>query len=844
MGPLCSTPFIAFLAINHGNNGWSEAWHLLDKDIASARATVAELALARSYLLASGHVIEWAAVRQVGIGPYIEWAAITDPLQPLPQWGTCHADHIGLLWRFQTADGKWANHLFRGVDDADIEDQDWIYRGLQPAAGIVPLAAAPELCTRDNLYEHVISVFREKTCHARKVDPDDPSDPWHVLTAWEDVIFRKVSKRNVGSRYNRVSWEATDWTQSPGFTPCGTVVSVLRSCYYADCRFFSAGPTQSILYYNAQPGAAVFDLQSIFWGHARDKEIANATDPGEDTGPGARSYSLGLSWGSAPGLTPDGTQEQFLGLSIPPWGNDPDTPLIYRIPCDMPAPIPITVDDDPGIIVVSNVTHLTFHEEDFTLEEVAPGWARPRIKWQRSIRDINGWRHMGTATGNRAYVAGLNTNTFNWDFVPTAHLVYTLPLLASAGGRIDKVLFEVIIAGSSDAVCRIGLYQAVSSEDLRPNKLLLGSDDVDCSSVGVKEIDCCLVLKPGILYWLAIQHNDSSVKATIAGQTSIDFYPIWGVPATSLNTSASHGHTAAYAYTAMIDPYPWNFFLAYLVGSPSGPTPKLAVHFESSDLSEDELCTHPVINIVFEITATITTYTPDSASMSPVIELTFEPDIIAVGTVPSSTSMTPEIIFELSPESVMAGTVPDSASMAPAIEFTLETTATTSVITSQTRSPGGYGTLADGDSLWSNGGNIFTADGSYATCTLTTGDDHTDSIVAGDFGFTIPGGATIAGYIARILWKQDNSGALQDQIIELRSGGITVSANKAAGNDIPDPDAVTTWGASNDTWTAALTPADVNAADFQLRVRVSVTVPPTSETVHIDHVEMTVYYAE
>ena len=330
-------PFVAVFFINHPPNGWSMRWTLPDGDIASARATTTLLAEGLSFLLAQNCVVEWASVRQEG-APYIEWAAIDTPLPALAQWGVVDNDRVGLLWRFDSGTGKYINHLFKAVDDDEITDFKWVRApfDIPPGPAVRPPIIA--LATIPELYRYVLALFRDRTCCGKRVNPKDPSNKWWELTPWATVQYRKVSTRAVGSAYRRASWEPRDFTQQPGFTPCGTAVTVLRACYSASCRFFSDGPTQGIRYYWAQPGAAVFPFQSIFWGWARDKDVDvdNLMDPGEFLGPGARTYQLGIALGLAPGIAPDGIEAQFLGQTQSPWGASPITPLIYQIICDFP----------------------------------------------------------------------------------------------------------------------------------------------------------------------------------------------------------------------------------------------------------------------------------------------------------------------------------------------------------------------------------------------------------------------------------------------------------------------------------------------------------------------------
>jgi hypothetical protein len=114
---------------------------------------------------------------------------------------------------------------------------------------------------------------------------------------------------------------------------------------------------------------------------------------------------------------------------------------------------------------------------------------------------------------------------------------------------------------------------------------------------------------------------------------------------------------------------------------------------------------------------------------------------------------------------------------------------------------------------WSNPENITADDGSNATCGPT---NNTQYLVARNFGFAIPAGATIDGVTVRIEASESSSGTdvlaahLQDETGAL-TGGVKTTGNVTTL-------AVHTLGGTADVWGATLTPAIVNDADFGVRI--------------------------
>jgi hypothetical protein len=141
---------------------------------------------------------------------------------------------------------------------------------------------------------------------------------------------------------------------------------------------------------------------------------------------------------------------------------------------------------------------------------------------------------------------------------------------------------------------------------------------------------------------------------------------------------------------------------------------------------------------------------------------------------------------------------------------------------------------------WTNSGNIFTNNGSYATNSIA-GSGTSPNLDATGFGFTIPSDATIAGISARVERKAASSSRISDTDVFLLKAGVAGGTDKAVTGTWGTSDTYRTYGGSTDLWGQTWTPADVNAANFGLRFKAQAT-SGTAVVASMNHMEITVYY--
>ncbi len=139
---------------------------------------------------------------------------------------------------------------------------------------------------------------------------------------------------------------------------------------------------------------------------------------------------------------------------------------------------------------------------------------------------------------------------------------------------------------------------------------------------------------------------------------------------------------------------------------------------------------------------------------------------------------------------------------------------------------------------WSNTAAISTVGANWANA--SPGPATTDYLEATDFGFAVPAGATITGISVQISRAQGNTGNVTDNIVRLLKGGVLSGSDKSTGAGwMRDAFTNMSYGGAADMWGLALTPADVNAADFGVRLSATLT---GSGSALVDYIRIKVNY--
>ena len=162
--------------------------------------------------------------------------------------------------------------------------------------------------------------------------------------------------------------------------------------------------------------------------------------------------------------------------------------------------------------------------------------------------------------------------------------------------------------------------------------------------------------------------------------------------------------------------------------------------------------------------------------------------------------------------------------------------------------PNNPGTMAEDTAVgtrdWFNIDNAKTSDDNYAL-NYAFMEEISHYLKATNFGFSIPGGATIDGILVEVERRREAlTRVMQDEFIKIvKSNGSIGTENKASATYWPYPtDAIASYGGAEDLWSESWSDTDINNANF------GVVIATDSMTDGgdgwVDHIRITVYYTE
>ena len=195
--------------------------------------------------------------------------------------------------------------------------------------------------------------------------------------------------------------------------------------------------------------------------------------------------------------------------------------------------------------------------------------------------------------------------------------------------------------------------------------------------------------------------------------------------------------------------------------------------------------------------------------------------------------------------SATSGNVPAvilNGSSAPAIN---EGTSTTTSAAAPTASSSARVSLLGIDD-WTNTGNTFASDNTYATAVMSA-NEYSNYVVARGFGFSLPANSTVLGIAATIERKGSVTNDFRDASVKLydvTSNGFLGSIDHAdLVTNYTNADVVKNYGGSTDTWGVNLTESMVNTTGFGIALAVHC-IAGSGVTVSVDQMTMTITYAD
>lgn len=157
------------------------------------------------------------------------------------------------------------------------------------------------------------------------------------------------------------------------------------------------------------------------------------------------------------------------------------------------------------------------------------------------------------------------------------------------------------------------------------------------------------------------------------------------------------------------------------------------------------------------------------------------------------------------------------------------------------RFPSAASDLGDGQSTWSNTGNVYAQDGNSASTFVpvaTKGGSISDTLYISHFGFSLPATAAVQG----ILVEAYGSG---NATVNIYKNGTIVGTPYGTGfTNTMSGTGYVPFGSSTSLWGGTYTGADINNAAFGVGFIGNNSSSNNGVTVSIDAVRVTVYYAD
>jgi hypothetical protein len=144
----------------------------------------------------------------------------------------------------------------------------------------------------------------------------------------------------------------------------------------------------------------------------------------------------------------------------------------------------------------------------------------------------------------------------------------------------------------------------------------------------------------------------------------------------------------------------------------------------------------------------------------------------------------------------------------------------------------------DLDRLRVEGGTIETS-----AWIIMVSNPYRDQLIATDFQFEIPSGATIQGIVMSINRSADDATAIADYQVKLVREGATVGLDRAGTKAWPSAFEYADYGGPADAWGGTWKPADVNAAGFGVALTPMYLSTGGNARGYVDFIRGTVYYS-
>lgn len=149
-----------------------------------------------------------------------------------------------------------------------------------------------------------------------------------------------------------------------------------------------------------------------------------------------------------------------------------------------------------------------------------------------------------------------------------------------------------------------------------------------------------------------------------------------------------------------------------------------------------------------------------------------------------------------------------------------------------------------GSYTWSSLANLYADDGSYASTQVYSWGQTSNGGIGRGFGFSVPTDALIVGVKAEIEAYSSGADDMKFKYVYLDDNGTNLGTAKSSGA-VAGSATVYTFGGATALWSASLTPAIVNDANFGIKMyagKASSSIPDGFDTLLVDYIDVTIYY--
>lgn len=153
--------------------------------------------------------------------------------------------------------------------------------------------------------------------------------------------------------------------------------------------------------------------------------------------------------------------------------------------------------------------------------------------------------------------------------------------------------------------------------------------------------------------------------------------------------------------------------------------------------------------------------------------------------------------------------------------------------------------VGPGDFPWDTPDGIKTEGGSFDAAINNNPGGFSEFLQGTNFGFTIPGGATINGIEFTINVVNNGLGHYHDQAMQVLKGGVLSTGSTGLGGEWPATPPTPenrTYGGPTELWGETWTPANINATNFGVSIQGWEQGGIETTIATVEFAKVTVYY--